>query len=332
LPLSAGRRRLLPLFAAILLCLLLSLPGCRERRSAIPLRIAYSSLTPVHAHLGAVFEHTDILARRGITPELLRLVRGKDQEEACRGGKFDVVFSCEVPAFFHLQQCPRMRMVGCPGELGRIALLVTEDSPVQQFADLRHGIVGVEFNQTTHKDLLAWIADTGWTPDQDVLVVRAEREQLADGLLQGRYNAIMAWDPWVELFLEQHKFRVVKERQFLSVVFADETVARTDPEVLRRYFAALADAFRWIREHRDQADQWAAEMSGYPQSVVARVAAFNRNINPQTPDAPVALALDGDRLSVYRGCLEYALRCRIVPDTWTLEQWVLTPHDLPGGG
>ena len=319
-----------PLCQVLVACGLFLWAGCRGQGSPLPLRIAYSTLTPVHAHLGAVFEHTDILAKHGIRPELVRLVRGKDQELACREGKFDVVFSCEVPAFFHLQQCPRMRMVGCPGELGRSALLVTADSPTQRLEDLHHGIIGVEFNQTTHKDLLAWMAELGWAPDRDVLVVQADRDRLLDGLLHGQFNAIMAWDPWVELFQQLHGFRVVKERMFLSVVFADETLARNNPEVLQRYFAALADAFLWIRQHRNQADQWASELSGYPLPVVANVAAFNRNINPPADGAPVSLGLTDDRLSIYRGCLDYAIRSKIVPETWTLDQWVFNLH-LPGG-
>lgn len=314
------------LFAVLAVCATLGLAvGCSPEDSVARVGIGYSSLTPVHTHLGAVFERTDVLARHGLDAELIRLRRGKDQELACREGKLDIVFTCEVPAFFHLQRCPRMRLTGCPGELGRTALLVPGDSSIWRLADLRGRRIGVEFDQTTHKDLLLWLREQGWTEGKDVELVSVHPDNMLEELQAGRVDALMAWDPWVERFIRAAGLRVVKERLFYSGIFADVDLIRERPQVVNRFFAALAEAFTYIQQHREEVDAWAAEMSGYPVEVVSRVASFNRHLQPGAEVTAEDMRLDPAEIAAYQASLDYLKSVEQVPRGWTLRQWILQP-------
>ena len=107
-------------------------PPADSRAPAI--RIGTSSLTPLHCALGEVLARTDILSRHGLRGTFLPFTHGKDQDDACRKGLVDMTFSCEVPAMIHLDRLPRFRIVGSPGELGEIALVVPASSAVTELS------------------------------------------------------------------------------------------------------------------------------------------------------------------------------------------------------
>jgi len=157
------------LFASLSLVLLVGLaPACggegdEPRKPALQggvpgkLRIGYSTRTPLHAALGEVFRNTDILEKHGFDAEFVPFVRGKDQHEACASGAVDATFSCEVPAIIHLDRLPGMRLVGCAGELGEIALVVRGDAPIDRVTDLSGRSVAVLGGASADLALDGWL-------------------------------------------------------------------------------------------------------------------------------------------------------------------------------
>ena len=244
------------------------------------LRFGWSSLTPVHAHVGVVLEaQPELAAEAGLVLEAEPFRRGGPQGKAVAEGRLDAFFSCEVPALHMLASRPDARIVGSPGVLGRIAVVGRTGATLD---GLRGKRVGVAAGSTPALDWQRWGVGLGAT------TVDLPTDALADALRRGEVDAVVGWDPWVEQWLQDGAgaWSVLKERPFHSVLavgtqwaLADETGRRPDGDgagpraarlqslVQRALEVAAADRETW--------DQRVAERSGWPVEVVAAVADQN---------------------------------------------------------
>jgi len=239
-----------------------------------PVRIGYSSLTPLHCALGEVLRNTDVLAQHGLEGELTFFPHGKDQHEACSRGVIDATFSCEVPAMVHLDRLPGLTLTASPGALGDIALVVPADSDVQSVADLRGLRLAVLGGASSEMVLEQWLADAGLERRRDL---HSEMhggigETAVAAVTSGSTDAAVLWDPWLTLAQREHDLRVVEAAPFWSVVALYE--GRIEDEA--RYHAALADALRYVADHPAEVAIWVEARSDIHADVVLAVLRKNR--------------------------------------------------------
>ena len=188
------------------------------------LRFGWSSLTPVHAHVGAVLEeHPEIAARHGLEVEDRRLPAAAGHRARPWPGALDAFFSCEVPAIRMLSSRPDARIVASPGVLGRIAVVAPAGTTLAGLAGKR---VGVAPGSTPDLDWQRW--GRGLRAE----TVPLQTDALQAALTEGQVDAIVGWDPWVEQWLRDSggAWEVVTARPFHSVLavgtlwaLADET-------------------------------------------------------------------------------------------------------------
>ena len=246
-------------------------PPPREQLAPGRLRLGCSSLTPVHAHVVVVLrEHPELLEQAGLALELELFDSGKAQGQAVAEGRLQAFFTCGVPAVHMLAGGPGARAVTSPGELGRIAVVARRQAAAT-LTDLAGARVGLVEGSTPAMDWASWGLGLGAT------VVDLKTEELEPALREGRIDAAVSWDPWVEQWLQAapDELVVVAERPFWSLLALDSGWAGAEPEQASALLALIERALELAAADRAHYDQAVAELSGWPVAVVRAVADRN---------------------------------------------------------
>ena len=248
-------------------------PPPPPRRAALPqrLRLGCSSLTPVHAHVAAVLrEHPELMQEAGLELDLELFASGKTQGRAVADGRLQAYFSCGVPAVHMLASGRGARVVASPGELGRIAV-VARRSVGDELSDLAGARVGLVEGSTPAMDWEVWSEGLGST------LVPLKTEELGQALLEGRIDAAVSWDPWVEQWLQESPdtLVVVAERPFWSQLALDTLWVAQRPEQAADLVELIQRALTIAAADREHYDQAVVELSGWSLEVVRAVADRN---------------------------------------------------------
>src|SRR4030042_4145509 len=155
-----------------------------EKRHKI--RIGCSSLTPLHCMFGEVFIRTDILKKHNLYGKITFFRHGEEQGKACENNKIDSTFSCEVPAIIHLVKFPDLRIIGTPGSLGRIALIVPEKSNIFAVGDLKNNKILVHSGSSADMAIHEWLFDSGLDPKRDVKLRHLNIDKIIELLSNGK--------------------------------------------------------------------------------------------------------------------------------------------------
>ncbi|MDP2305391.1 MAG: GDSL-type esterase/lipase family protein [Pseudomonadota bacterium] len=232
------------------------------------LRLGISSLTPVHAHVLAVLQAMpELAAKHGLDLVVSAYASGKSQGEDVANGALDAFFTCEVPAIQMMERRTDVRAVATPGALGRIAVVARG---VDTLAGLAGRRIGLAPGSTPAMDWQTWSTSLGAT------VVELTTEDLFPALVEGRVDAVVGWDPWVEDWLRKDPaLRVVAERTFRSVLAVSAPWSTAEASRARRLTALVEDTLRIAAADRTRWDAAVAALSGWPVGVVAAVADQN---------------------------------------------------------
>ncbi len=235
------------------------------------LRLGISSLTPIHAHIGAVLEaRPDLAAAHGLQLQLHHYRSGKDQGSDVARGALDAFFTCEVPTVKMLARRPDLRVVASPGALGRIGVLARKDR-ADSLQQLRGARVGLSPGSTPAMDWQRWGA--GLQAEE----VALRTEELEQALRSGQVDAVISWDPWLELWLQAapDELQLLQQRPFYSDLALSIPWAALEPGRGRQLVATLEQALQVAAADRVRYDEAVSRSSGWPLSVVAAVADRN---------------------------------------------------------
>ena len=268
-------------------------PAAAPRKGGDRLVFGYSSFTPVHAHLGLVLrDHPELARDLGFDLELRSYQSGKEQGRDVASGALDAFFTCEVPAVQMLRSQPDARIVASPGYLGRIAVVARSDR-ASSLEDLVGGKVGLAPGSTPAMD---W---RDWSRGLQVQVVELGTEDLWPALRDGRVDAAVGWDPWVEQWLRQGEgsVAILEQRLFRSELAVSTSWARQGEDRVPRLLSLVDRAMATAAASRDHYDQEVARTSGWPLEVVKAVADMNQGLS----GGPISLGLTAeDRSSLER--------------------------------
>jgi len=232
------------------------------------LRFGWSSLTPVHAHVGVVIEaHPELAAAHGLSLQTSDYVSGKGQGEAVAAGALDAFFSCEVPAVHMLRGRPDVRVVASPGSLGRIAVVARAGTA--DLSALKGKRVAMTQGSTPAMDWATWGKGLGST------VVDLPTDALFPALRAGEVDAVVSWDPWVEAAVQEGGLVVLTERSFRSVLAVSVPWSIREPGRAGKLAALVGEALRIAAADRAAVDAEVARRSGWPLAVVRAVADRN---------------------------------------------------------
>lgn len=293
-----------------------------SKKEKIPIRIGYSSLTPIHCHIGEVFSHTGILEKYQLDATLTSFRRGYEQGRAIKKGEIDVAFGCEVPAIFLVVLNRNMKIVASPGVLGKIAVVVPEDSDIYKMADMRGKKIAVCKGSTAHKDLICWIQQADLNPDRDIQIVDIPLEKMEKALLDRLVDAIVTWDPWVEMMVRRSNLRIIRNRPFRSVVVMSQEYIDKYPEGAIRYLQALKEALFWAATNKDKTNLWVAEKSGWDLDVVKEVSKLNKNFYDAVKIDDIDIPLRKENIQILEDCVAFLKRLRAIPRNFNLNKFI----------
>ena len=250
------------------------------------LRLAWSTMTPLHAYVGTVLEaHPELAEKHGLSVELHPYASGGPQGEDFAKGALDAVFTCVVPAVQMVNSRPDTRIVASPGSLGRVAVIARKGT--NKLGELAGKRVAFVAGSTSAMD---WAT---WGSGLHAVDVELKNEELEPALADGRVDAIVTWDPWVEQVLQDApgERAIIAERDFRSDLAISAPWATYEKGRGKRLVSLISDALTFAAGDRKHWDAVVAERSGLPLSVVTAVANRNAILAGKATAEDVALAI-----------------------------------------
>jgi sulfonate transport system substrate-binding protein len=153
---------------------------------------------------------------------------------------------------------------------------------------------------------------------EDVQIVdigSASQTQLASLLQQGKADAVVCWEPFNTMVLEQvpESYAVIRGGGHLSYVMiatAHESTIASDPRLVRNFVAGLAAASHYTRTHRDEAVEIFAKWVPGLDPAVGKKAIRHISYDPRV-SGPVMQAFDSAEDDVLKNTLKGAARLDI---------------------
>ncbi|MBN1872233.1 MAG: ABC transporter substrate-binding protein [Candidatus Omnitrophica bacterium] len=281
--------------------------------SEYEIRIGCSSLTPLHCMFGEVFNHTDILARHNLRGNIIFFEHGKDQAESCGKNMVDITFSCEIPAILHMARCPGLRIIGTPGALGRIALIVPEGSSILTPEDLRGKDIMIHDGSSAAMAIDRWLKDAGIDPRNDVKLIYSDMDGVVKRLSSGEGDAVVSWDPWLEIFVKDYDMRILKQRLFYSAIVASDRFLRKYPKAAELYVTALEEALLWSSNNIDDVSGWISARSGIDKMAVEKVMLLNENFILRESEKEINFGMTEEAMKILDECNDFLVYQRSIP-------------------
>jgi ABC-type nitrate/sulfonate/bicarbonate transport system substrate-binding protein len=141
-----------------------------------------------------------------------------------------------------------------------LAIVARKDSGIRpgNIEDLKGKRVGVAQAQTSDEYLKMVLAKRGMKYDDVTVVNIMAPPALAPALKEGKVDAIVSWEPFNSVVLDQvpESYTVIRGGGYLSYIMvatAHEPTLQSSPELIRNFVAGLAEASQYTRQHRDEA-------------------------------------------------------------------------------
>lgn len=202
-----------------------------------------------------------------------------------------------------------------------LAIVARQDSGIRagNAEDLKGKRIGLSKGQTSDEYLKMVLARRN-LKYEDVEIVdigNGSQTQLATLLKEGKADAVVCWEPFNTMVLEQAQNSYVVIRggghlSYIMVATAHEPTLKTSPDLVRRFVAGLAAASQYTRQHRDEAVEIFAKWVPGLDPAVGKKAIQHISYDPRV-SAPVMQAFETAEDDVLKNTLKGAARLNI-PD------------------
>ena len=202
-----------------------------------------------------------------------------------------------------------------------LAIVARKDSGIRAGSaeDLKGKRIGLSKGQTSDEYLKMVLARRN-LKYEDVEIVdigNGSQTQLAALLKDGKADAVVCWEPFNTMVLEQAQNSYVVIRggghlSYIMVATAHEPTLKTSPDLVRKFVAGLAAASQYTRQHRDEAVEIFAKWVPGLDPAVGKKAIQHISYDPRV-SAPVMQAFETAEDDVLKNTLKGAARLNI-PD------------------
>jgi sulfonate transport system substrate-binding protein len=202
-----------------------------------------------------------------------------------------------------------------------LAIVARKDSGIRagNVEDLKGKRIGLSKGQTSDEYLKMVLARRN-LKYEDVEIVdigNGSQTQLAALLKEGKADAVVCWEPFNTMVLDQAQNSYVVIRggghlSYIMVATAHEPTIKTSPDLVRKFVAGLAAASQYTRQHRDEAVEIFAKWVPGLDPAVGKKAIQHISYDPRV-SGPVIQAFETAEDDVLKNTLKGAARLNI-PD------------------
>jgi sulfonate transport system substrate-binding protein len=198
-----------------------------------------------------------------------------------------------------------------------LAIVARKDSGIRpgNIEDLKGKRVGLAQAQTSDEYFKMVLSRRGMKYDDVTIVNIMAPPGLAPALKDGKVDAIVSWEPFNTVVLDQvpESYTVVRGGGYLSYIMvatAHEPTLQSSPQVMRDFVAGLAEASQYTRKHRDEAVEIFAKWVPGLDVAVGKKAIQHISYDPRVSKA-VMQAFEAAEDDVLKNTLKGATRLTI---------------------
>ncbi len=198
-----------------------------------------------------------------------------------------------------------------------LAIVARKDSGIRpgNIEDLKGKRVGLAQAQTSDEYFKMVLSRRGMKYDDVTIVNIMARPGLAPALKEGKVDAIVSWEPFNTVVLDQvpESYTVVRGGGYLSYIMvatAHEPTLQSSPQVMRDFVAGLAEASQYTRKHRDEAVEIFAKWVPGLDVAVGKKAIQHISYDPRVSKA-VMQAFEAAEDDVLKNTLKGATRLSV---------------------
>jgi len=219
---------------------------------------------------------------------------GPPMLQAMGAGSVDVGDVGDAPPVFEASAGGQIAVVSALNtDPAGAALLVPDNSPIKNVAQLKGKTVAVSQGSSANYHLLAVLTKAGLTI-KDVTPDYLQPAEAEAAFASGHVDAWDIWSPYVEYAEAKYHARVLVNGSTIGSTYSFVVASRAalgDPSkaaAIRDYLKLLDQAYTWVSSHPSAwAATW-AKATGMPASVMTR--AVKDDIDTPTPITPAVLS------------------------------------------
>src|SRR5471032_473189 len=193
-----------------------------------------------------------------------------------------------------------------------LAIVARKDSGIRagSVEDLKGKRIGLSKGQTSDEYLKMVLArrNMRYEDVQIVDIGNGSQTQLATLLKEDKADAIVCWEPFNTMMLDQAQNSYIVIRggghlSYIMVATTHEPTLKASPEVVRNFVAGLAEASQYTRQHRDEAVEIFAKWVPGLDPAVGKKAIQHISYDPRV-SAPVMQAFEAAEDDVLKNTLK----------------------------
>lgn len=214
---------------------------------------------------------------------------------AMESGRVEVAETAEFPFVESIMSGAKLKILAANDQFENDYLVVRRDSGITSASDLRGKRVGVTLHTITQFYLGRFLMLNG-VPSQRVSVVDVPPAQFVSSLLQGKVDALVAWQPYVSRIEEALPGKVAvwpvqSGQPVYGILVCPSPWLQAHEPAVESFLKALAGAQEYLAAHSRRSQQIVAARLGDSSSYVAGV----------WPDHQFALTLDYSLVAAMEG-------------------------------
>ena len=292
-----------------------------------PLRVGWQPSWANQGQVVAVLKKTDLLAKEKCKVEFVPFSYGGPMIEAALAGRIDVVFAGEQPVLNLVSKSKDWRIVARLTRY-RSAVIVPPETTINELAGLTGKRIATAFGSTTHRDLVAIVAENGL--DGKVQLVNLDQGEHA-GVIDaggkdrwGEIDGIATYDPTIAAAVKKRSAHVLHEWASPGLMAVRAELITNRPDEVRAFLRAYRNAYARYAENPSQANTWYSEESRLPLSdrEYAAIAAFEPNLQAKGAEA-VNIRISDEVLKGIQEHVNVALRIGILQSKPDLDEVVV---------
>ncbi len=218
-------------------------------------RIGYIPTTTVQAQIAHTLDRTDILANNDLEGELILFNSSPAVNEALVSGAIDIGFASDFAAITVMASGAPVVAIGHQSAFrGAIMSTTPEIDALDKLAGTQvYGLFGV----TVYQSAIEMVQEAGLEAGSDVSFVNIGFSELADAVRAAQVDAFFTWDPWIAFFEKQGVATTLGEDIAPTmVIMARSDFVEENPEVVKRFLRAHAEALYWAGQNAEITNEW----------------------------------------------------------------------------